>query len=53
MSVKTTITIAAGSAAKALKNVRTWYDTLGIGFTAPPVCTRSGKGLYDVTVFLE
>lgn len=48
--MKTTTTIKAGSAIKALENVRTWYNTLNIKLACPPTCRRVENGTYDVTV---
>ena len=51
MNMKTTTTeIKAGSALKALENVRTWYAGLNIAFVRAPTCASVGCGLYAVTV---
>jgi len=50
-NMETTATeIKAGSALKALENVRAWYAGLNIAFLCPPTCRKVGKGLYNVTV---
>lgn len=51
--MKTTTTIKAGSAIKALENVRTWYSVLNITLACPPTCRRVDNGMYNVTVRTE
>lgn len=48
--MKTTTTIKAGSAIKALYNTQTWNKINDVKLVCPPTCRRVEKGVYDVTV---
>ena len=53
INMKITTEIKAGSALKALENVRAWYAVLNIALLCPPTCAPVGNGLYTVTVRTE
>jgi len=50
MNMKIPTEIKAGSALKALENVRAWYTGLNITLLCPPTCASVGNGFYTVTV---